>query len=587
MQTIVDWLVERETDDGMNFYGGKSWTRVRYEVLAERSMGAAALLHDLGVRRGDRVALILPTSEAFAYFFFGAVALGAVPTPMAPAGLQGSVSHVDYVASLLGVLSPKAVVAESATLVPIREKLGTASPVVLVDADTPLPDGSDVVLDPARGEELAIIQFTSGSSSSPRGARLSMRAILAHIDMLKSVFHSEGAHTEQTFGSWLPLHHDMGLIGTFLTPVTYAQEVWLMRPEHFVRRPSTWLELFGSRGVQHSAMPNFAVERITRLVSQKALEGMDFSTWRTLIVGSDRINFDALRSFVELLSPFGFRPSTIKPGYGMAETTLAISTTAPNEIPTAVTLEELGTTGVTRAAIVHERDVLAPDLETALEDVSDRVDVVSCGAELPGARISVVDEERNDLPDGSIGELVVRSPALFSGYVDEDRDEAAWAADPHHFTGDLGFRHRGQIYILGRIGNTVKVNGTFVTAEDIEFALAERLGVHHDRITVVLKDMGQTGSAASLVIYQQRIDDAKVEVTRGVLDRAGLGSDRAAVMVLPPLAIPRTTSGKPKRAHLWNQLELDKSGARVAFVGSSSPFAVYAAESESHEPVHG
>ncbi|WP_067699393.1 AMP-binding protein [Nocardia jejuensis] len=562
MRSIVDWIVERENEGALRFYTGRDWMSQSYQDTAEAALGVAAYLRDLGITRGDRIALVLPTCPEFPKFFFGALAVGAIPTVIAPAGLPDG--GVTGQLSRLRSLDPVAVVAETTTLAALRES-PLPLPRHLIDAGTELPLGGDCALTPPTGDDTAIIQFTSGSSSLPRAVRISSRAVIAHVHMLRTVFHDSTDNRLASFGSWLPLHHDMGLIGTFLTPLLFGQDSWLMRPEHFVRRPLLWLELFGRHGVNHSAMPNFAVERVVRLVGTNSLQGMDFSQWRTLIVGSDRINFTALRAFHELLAPHGLSAETVKPGYGMAETTLAITVSGLREMPTALAVDHKTLTDHA------EVEVLARCSLTGGESTPpDAHLVVSCGRELPGAHITVVDSDRLALPDGQVGELAVWTPGLFSGYLDEEQPGEN-DVPTVHYTGDLGFRSGDEIYVLGRMGNAVKVNGAFVTAEDIELMMAQRLGIHHDKISVVLRDMEMTGKVSSLVVFQQRVPAEGVETALGVLRRMGLESAGAALITMAPLAIPRTSSGKPRRVELWNDLVTGVSTGKKLFVGVASP----------------
>ncbi|MET9487805.1 AMP-binding protein [Nocardia sp. NPDC006630] len=563
MRSIVDWIGERENEGILRFYTGREWEGQTYDDMAGAALGVADYLRDLGVVRGDRIALVLPTCREFPKFFFGALIVGAIPTVVAPAGLPDS--GVTGQLSRLRVLDPVAVVAESTTLAALRES-GVPLPRLLIDSTAEMPIGGSATLNPPIDDETAIIQFTSGSSSLPRAVRISSRAVIAHAQMLRTVFHDRTAHKTASFGSWLPLHHDMGLIGTFLSPLLWEQDTWLMRPEHFVRRPLLYLELFGKHGVNNSAMPNFALERITRLVGRDSLQGMDFSNWRTLIVGSDRINFTAVRAFHELLAPHGLSALTVKPGYGMAETTLAITVSDLDDMPTALAVDH-------RTLTDHaEVDVLARRTLTDGEPLPQGAHlVVSCGRELPGARVTVVDSDRLALPDGQVGELAVQSPGLFSGYLDEQQPGEADEAPDIHYTGDLGFRSGDEIYVLGRMGNAVKVNGTFITAEDIELLIAERLKIHHDKISVVLRDMEMTGKVSSLVVFQQRVPADGVDAALGVLRRMGLESNGAALITMKPLAIPRTTSGKPRRVELWNDLVTGVSTGKELFVGVGSP----------------
>lgn len=574
MHSVLDWMTSGDRRGDMHFYTGSAWECHSGDRVVAEIGGVAAYLRQLGIGRGDRVALVLPVCPEFPAFFFGVMAVGAIPTVIPPAGLRAS-EHLDHLAALLNTLGASAIVAEAITLDMLRVGLpGSRLPRHLIDCATTLPDKALVDPSPARDDEIAIIQFTSGSTSAARAVQLSARAVLAHVDMLRSGFiEMDQPGATHAFGSWLPMHHDMGLIGLFVSPVTRGCDVWLMRPEHFVRRPALWLELFGERGVSHSAIPNFAVERIVRLVSATSLENMDFSNWRTLVVGSDRINFSALRAFHRLLAPFGLRSDTIKPGYGMAETTLAVSMTGTEDRPSALRVRYPDTDIDAKVEILGTCDVLDPVL-TVDPVTSEVVDgehlVVSCGSELPGVRITVVNDERETLQDSMVGEIAVQSPALFSGYLDTTSAESA--PEDILYTGDLGFRHAGDVYILGRIGNAAKVNGTYVMAEDLELALADRLMVNHDKVTVVLNDTGRTEGLAALVVFEQRINAEKVGDALDILRGSGLPPSNVAILILAPLAIPRTTSGKPRRRELWNRLESGNICGRELHIGADVQF---------------
>ncbi|MBF6436577.1 AMP-binding protein [Nocardia cyriacigeorgica] len=563
MKSVAEWLLEPVADGGLALCEGSEWAHHPYPVLADESFGAVETLREHGIHKGDRVALLLPSGAPFVRFFFAAMAMGAVPTVVAPPGLHGSTPYADYVRALLCALDPAAVIAEPATLrlLPPAPWGAVAAP-ARIDATAPVAAGSATVMDPVLGDETALIQFTSGSTSTPRAVRLSAGSIVAHIDMLKAALYVRGAHQTESFGSWLPLHHDMGLIGNFLTPVSHGKDLWLMRPEQFVRRPGLWLELFGKYAVNHSAAPNFAIERIVRTVSAKSLAGMNFADWRTLIVGSDRISLGAMRALYELLEPFGFGADVITPGYGMAETTLAVSTTRREPVQALL---------VDAASLRAGAPVRVRATETLREPVqadADVVRVVDCGVPLPGAAVSVADEDGNALGEDHIGELVVESPALFSGYLNDGAD----GGQPRRYaTGDLGFCRDGRVYVLGRLGNSVKVNGQFVTAEDLEIALAERLGMPHDKIVVVLRDLGAQTAPAVLIAFQQRLTEERTAKALTVLARSGISAERAALATVAPLAIPRTTSGKPKRIPLWEAIESGAVAAKWGHVGSDSP----------------
>lgn len=567
MKSVVDWLVEPDPDRALSLYEGRQWVSTGYPMLAHAALGVATLLRDNGIRKGDRVAMILPTGLDFVRYFYGVLAVGAIPTVIAPPGLHGTASYPEYVAGLLRVLEPRALVAAAETLAALSDRpFRSGREPVLFDTTEVVADSTDTTIDPALGADISIIQFTSGSMSSPNAVRLSSDAVIAHVEMLKSVFHSRRAEDRDSYGSWLPMHHDMGLIGTLVAPISIDRDLWLLRPEQFVRRPMLWLEMFGRHGVNHSGSPNFALERIVRLVRPDDLAGMDFSTWHTLAIGSDRINFGALRALYELLAPFGLRPQTLTPCYGMAETTLAVSTTRSDWTPHALLVDA---TMLRHGGAVS---VLAREtLERTVAAGPDEVRVVGCGEALPGARILVADDSGALVPDGRVGELVVESRAMFSGYLGDDIPVPPAEGNHRHYTGDIGFRLDGQVYVLGRMGNSVKINGNILTAEDVEIAVADRLNLHHDKVIAVLRDLSEPGAATALLVFHERLPPARIEVVLAALSRLGLPPDRAALTVLAPRRVPRTTSGKPKRAALWRLLESGASAAKVCHLGAASP----------------
>ncbi|MFF5669290.1 AMP-binding protein [Streptomyces hygroscopicus] len=558
MRDLTSWLTQPATDAGINTYDGRQWTRHSYPEFAEQVFGAAADLRRHGVAPGDRVALILPSGPEFARYFFAVMAVGATPTPIAPRGYQGPVDYGTFVAGLLGTLRPTCVVGEGAVLELLSSLPETAPRVI--DARRPLPGGGDRGRAVLAKDDLALVQFTSGSSSAPRGVTLTSEAVLSQVMLLENKYRiTPGC----SFGSWLPLHHDMGLIGLFLTPVVLGCEVWLMRPEHFVRRPLEWLKIFGERGGTHSAIPNFALERVVRRVRPADLTGLNFRAWRSLIVGSDRVSMSVLDAFHALLAPHGLAPDTLSPSYGMAEATLAVSGAGSGQEPEALLLgsTEFSQGAPVRIAGRRTLAAAAPGEETLHS-------VVSCGTELVGVDIQVTGEDGRALPDGHVGELLVRSPALSGGYFGAPPEDERFTTGGYR-TGDLGFRFQEQIYVLGRAGDSVKVNGRYVTAEDVELALVRTLGLQHDKLAVVLNSA--TGTPAVFVAVQRGAEMVDVERLGDVLESFGLAVGRTAVLHVGALAVPRTTSGKPQRGKLWRSLVTGELTGTPLHLGEGFP----------------
>ena len=570
MRDLTSWLTDPPADTGVNHFDGRRWTRHSYPEVARQVLATAAQLRRHGVAPGDRVALVLPTGPAFVRYFFATIAVGATPTPIAPSGYQGPVDYATFLDQRLATLRPRYVVSQDGTLDTLRQLPGWQGPdrPRLVDAAEPPPEDGDRSRAVLAKDDLALIQFTSGSSSAPRGVTLTNAAVLAQVELLADKYAITG---RSRFASWLPVHHDMGLIGLFVTPVVLGCELWLMRPEHFVRRPLEWLRLFGEQGGTHAAVPNFALGRVLRRVRPDDLAGMDFSTWSALIVGSDRVSMPMLEQFHALLAPFGLPRSSLSPSYGMAEATLAVCGAGAGQEPKALLLHSTEFSPGTPVRIAGER-TLPEAGRPAASDGPELHSVVSCGTELVGVDIVVTDEDGQALPDGHVGELLVRSPALSRGYFGDPPENERFTTGGYR-TGDLGFRYRDEIYVLGRVGDSIKVHGRYVTAEDLELALSPVLGTPLDKLAVVLHSAG--GEPVALVATQRR--PATVDPARfaDVLRSFGLSETRTVVLHVGALMVPRTTSGKPQRGRMWASFAAGELEGAVWHLGRDVPYRLH------------
>jgi acyl-CoA synthetase (AMP-forming)/AMP-acid ligase II/phosphohistidine swiveling domain-containing protein len=563
--SLTGWLDEPAAGCGIRFYDGSRWEFVSYAELAGGVFAAAGHLRAHGVRGADRVALALPSGAPFVRYFFAAVLLGAAPTPIAPPGYSGSGDYAGFALPRLEVLRPACVVAEPETIGMLERRAKPA-------ADAPprfIAPSDDQVLDgfaharPAAPEDIALIQFTSGSSSMPRAVTLTGSAVLTQVSLLATMIEYGSG---ESYSSWLPLHHDMGLIGLFLMPLMLGADLWLMRPEHFVRRPVEWLATFGRHGARRSAVPCFGLAQLVRRVSPESLQGMDFSDWQTLIVGADRISYRTLRDAYRLLAPHGMPVLTISPAYGMAEATLAVTVTRRSLPATAVAMESVEFRSGAAVRVLAEHSLADPDQPGG--QITGH-QVVSCGHEPPGVEVTVIGERGEPLADGHVGELRLLSPTLSEGYLGDSGASERFTVAGYH-TGDLGFRLRDQIYVLGRAGDSVKVNGRFVTAEDVELALMPVLNVPQDSIAVVLRDTHDTPVA--VITVQQRGAAVDAERIGDVVSAFGLDPRRFCVLEVPRRAVPRTTSGKPRRGQLWRELESGVAAGDVLYAADDFPF---------------
>jgi acyl-CoA synthetase (AMP-forming)/AMP-acid ligase II len=306
-------------------------------------------------------------------------------------------------------------------------------------------------------------------------------------------------------------------------------DLLLMKPEQFVRAPLRYLRCFAQRQATLSVTANFAIEYLVRHISPQMLQGFDFRHWKALVVGAERVDSHALREFERLLQPHGFAPTTLLPAYGMAEASLAIS----------------GAPLRTRWRALDAKS-MTPIASPADPAERSSIPVVSCGKPLEGVLVEIVDSAGRVLPDQEMGEIVVRSKSLAQGYQQSlEPSSLTRFTQGRLFTGDIGFTDRGELFVLGRFGDSLKIRGQFVFGEDLEIAAAH-VGIPRERIAALL---GYHEGRATVVLLVERFGylwPALEKAVRHLVDGAEL-----VFLDAPPGSILRTTSGKPKRRELW------------------------------------
>jgi acyl-CoA synthetase (AMP-forming)/AMP-acid ligase II len=524
---LTAWIDAPAAGRGISFWRNGGWERLPYEELAGLARRIAGGIAAAGVRHDDRVLVVERTGPEFVAALCGVMLAGAIPCPVAPPQLfQGEDLYVQHLEAIFGAARPAMVI----TAADLAGRLTGGGPGTRVVTTADLSAGEEAAGRPPASA--ALLQFTSGSSGRVKGVRVPVSALAANVAAMQAW--TEMGQEDAT-ASWLPVHHDMGLIGTLVTPVARQCDLWLQEPASFIRDPARYLACFdrsapGAPGAAITAMPPFGLEYITQRLSPEQLAGSDFSGWRTLIIGAERIDAAVLDRFLALVGPFGFDRRAFLPAYGMAEATLAVTglplREEPTTVPVAPRLVSLGEPVSSSGAEVQE--------------------VVGCGRPLDGVEIEIVDEQGRALPERHAGQIVVRGTSVAEGYVagptsgvTEWRDGALW-------TGDAGFLHDRQLFVLGRLGDAMKVRGRTVFAEDIESALAGA-GLPRLRMAVLL---GSSARGATGVILLERPDPAWVTTAEAVAKRITEGIS-IAILDVPRRSIHRTTSGKPKRREMW------------------------------------
>ena len=545
--------------------GASSEASFSYTALERASARYGGALQALGLEKGDRVALILPAAEDFVLCFFGAMRAGIIPVPIyPPLGLGQLQGYLDNTRHIVAKAGARALVTTSQ----IKRMLGTvmaASPeleqVVAVEAIRESLEPLKRVL--LTGDDIAFLQFTSGSTSRPKGVTLTHANLMANV---KCITH-DGLHMsgDDVGVSWLPLYHDMGLIGFVLAPLLYRTPIVFLPPLLFLKRPVSWLQAMTRHKGTISFGPNFAYALCVKRIRERELERIDLSSWRVAGCGAEPIRPETLEAFAESFAKVGFDKSALLPSYGMAESSLAISFTELSE-------------GMKTLSVDGETLWAENVAKTVPDDHPRAVRLVSCGRKFTDHDIAIFAsddaESTTPLAEDHVGELRIKGPSVMKGYwEDAERSRAAFAGGWLK-TGDVGLLHAGRVFICGRSKEVIIVNGRNYYPQDIEWeashvegvrkgnvvAFGARNNTERDRERVVVafevQDAPKNLDPKELALQRQPLGTA---VRKAVLDGMGLSLDD--VVPLAPGVLPKTSSGKLQRA---KTRELYESGELLA-----------------------
>lgn len=493
--------------------GAGSVRHLTFPQLRDRTAAAAAGLAAAGLGPGDRVGLMLVEPEEFVVTFLAAIRLGVVPVPLFPPRSIGRIlAHVRSTAAMATAAALRVLVV-SPRLRPFVGSLLHDVPSLdrVVPSDVVLAGGPTVRWPVLDRDDVAFLQFTSGSTGDPVGVLVTHACLEANA---AAIVAGIGAGAGRTVGvSWLPLYHDMGLIGFVVTPLLHGLDVVLLPTGSFLRRPSIWLDAIHRHRGTVTFAPAFAYAMATRRATEDDLTRWDLSCLEVAGCGAEPIPSPVLRRFTELFAARCGLPETAPlPAYGLAEATLA------------VTMKPLG--GPVR---VTRR----PDGE-----------VISCGVPLPGVGVTVRDPDGGERPDGEEGEIHVTGPSVTPGSLD---DPGARPPGAELATGDLGFLLDGELHVTGRVKDLLILAGRNLHPQQLEWVAAEVEGARRGAV-VAFSVPSDEGERAVLVLEAPEAAIAGLEAEVRVRLADELGVALHAVVCLAPGTLPRTSSGKPRRA---------------------------------------
>ena len=501
--------------------------------LLESASAWAAHLSKIGVAPGERVLLILPTERAFYESYWGILLAGAVPVPAYPPTHLGRMAeYLENLAKLSGNCGARVMITNRPVrplVRPVQEVMGGDFRFVVHEE---VQFGVPHSRVPVSGSDLALLQYTSGSTGNQKGVMLSHGNLLANI---RAIGNWLKFTSDDVAVSWLPLYHDMGLIGLMICTLYWDVPVIAMSPIDFLRDPSRWFRVISDHRGTLSAGPNFAYSLAARKVRPASIEGSDLSSWRLALCGGEPIFPSTIERFTQRFKPYGFRPEAFFPAYGLAENTLAVSFSELDFPP--------------RLGYLDAMELKVQGRAVSITPGNGARAIVSLGKPVEYVEVRVVDEDNRQLEECFLGEVLVRGPSVMEGYFGNPEETAKTIQEGWLYTGDLGFILDGNLYIAGRKKDMIIQAGRNYFAEDVEAAALGVKGVRPGRLCAIAVENPDRGTEDMVLV---------AEVSKGA-DQSGLG-DRLKtevfevtgcrpdqVVLVPPRSLPKTSSGKLQR----------------------------------------
>jgi acyl-CoA synthetase (AMP-forming)/AMP-acid ligase II len=519
---------------------------VTFGEVHRRAEGFAGAFAARGVRRGQVIALMLPTHRDAAPAFFGAMMIGAIPAffpPLSPkqdAGIFWA-SH----GTLFARIEVALIVADGFNIGLIGDYLADFHD-LCHDIETPLPPFDPGVVVSSDRRDIAFLQHSSGTTGLKKGVMLSHGTVLDHVDAMAETLGMTGG---DVIASWLPIYHDMGLIACFVAPALLGISVVTIDPFAWVRRPASLLEAIGDFRATLCWLPNFAFHHLIRMTPPEAR--YDLSSLRAVIDCSEPCKAATLEAFVRHFAPHGLAAAAPQVSYAMAETVFMVTQTRLGEAPRIICAdaEALDRDGVVRAA--------APGAAGR--------DMVSCGPPMAGVRLRILDADGAACADREVGTVVIASATMFDGYFRLEMTPGKLEAGWYH-TGDRGFLDQGELFITGRTDDLLIIHGKNIYAHDAEFCINTHCDVKPGRVVAIAPFNPQTGSQSLVVIAEADTMDVTARSALSRAIKSAINAEFAATvyeaLIVSPGWLIKTTSGKISRAENLRRYVAERAAFR-------------------------
>jgi len=550
----LDWHVQGHADRPHLYLldeNGKEQT-LSYGDLERGAQAVAAGLQACDLQPGQTVAIMLPTSLEYFFSYFGVLRAGGIPVPVYPPARVSQIEeHLRRHARILAN-------AQAALLITVPEAKPLARLLRLqVEGLRSVTTVAELTatganLKPVGGilsQDIAMLQYTSGSTGNPKGVVLTHANLLTNIRAMGQAIQ---ASSEDVFVSWMPLYHDMGLIGAWLGSLYYGIPLVVMSPLTFLVRPERWLWAIQRHRATLSGSPNFGYELCLRRIADPDIEGLDLSSWRLAFNGAEPVSPNTITRFQERFARYGFKPQTMAPVYGLAESAVGLAFPPLGRTPPIDRVD--------RTALIDNGHAqpAAPDDRKAFR-------FVGCGQPLPGHQIRIVDDTGHEVGDREEGRLEFRGPSTTSGYFRNPEQTRRLFHDGWLDSGDLAYTVAGETYITGRMKDIIIRAGRNIHPDELEEAIGNLAGVRKGCVAVFGGTDPTSGTETLVVLAETRVtDSATQERLRGEIGALAMDLTDTApddIVLAPPHTVLKTSSGKIRRAASRELYEGNQIGA--------------------------
>lgn len=571
LQELLDWHVQHHPDRPhlYVYQNADDVEIISYQVLHERARKIAQGLLAAGIEPGHTVAIMLPTCNEYFFCFYGILYARAIPVPIYPPARPSQLEdHLMRHAKILQNADARMLITVNEAK-PLSQLLRMQATSIehIVTPDEIAPDQDYVHVGQAKADDIAFLQYTSGSTGTPKGVTLTHRNLLTNV---RAMGKAVGATPDDVFISWLPVYHDMGLIGAWFGSLYHAIPLVIMSPLLFLAKPQRWLWAIHHHKGTLSAAPNFAYELCVNKIDERDLQGLDLSSLRRAWNGAEPISADTMARFTERFAQYGFRPEAMAPVYGLAESTVGLTFPMQPRAPRVeyIDRDTFFRTGqaITATSSKPEKPQHQPDSASRTSPppppdhaFADSLPLIGLGHPLPGHQIRIVDSQGRELPERQEGELEFKGPSSTQGYYRSPEKTQELYHQDWLRTGDRGLTIDGELFLTGRCKDIIIKAGRNIYPHELEAAVSQLPGVRKGCVAAFAHTNTRNGTEQLIVLAETnlRTEEDKTALRNRIQAAAQevLGIPVDDIALCPPHTVPKTSSGKIRRSscrHLYD-----------------------------------